>query len=284
MKNIYRLSIFVIVSILAGLLLYQFSLIKVISAVIHRQGSSHGVFVPFFSLFFLWIKRDVLKKIEPEYNFWGLFVIILGILPVIFSINNFQLHFIGYIFFISGLILTILGKRFFKQIAFPLFFLIAMTPLPENLYEALANYSRHIALGGALKIVSFFGIPYIKEGWVIQLPNVVLNVGIGCSGIRYLISYVVFGLAYAWLYKSTLKGRLLVIALIIPISYLASIFRLTAIFTLAHTFGPHMADHRPHIIISWSVFFIVLIASIAVDQYLQERRYAGREKCTSIGS
>jgi exosortase len=149
-----------------------------------------------------------------------------------------------------------------------------MIPIPEDLYKTLANYLRHISTDGSLKIVSLLGIPYFKEGWLVQLPNALLKVNIGCSGIRYLISYVVFGIAYAWLYRDKVSSRVLIVALTIPISLFASICRLTAIFILTYTFGPYMAEHRPHIITSWIVFFVILITSIAADQYFQKHRYA----------
>ena len=66
----YRLSIIFILATLAGLFIYQSAIIKVISAVLHREGSSHGIFVPFLSLYFLWLLRDKLKEIEPQYNFF----------------------------------------------------------------------------------------------------------------------------------------------------------------------------------------------------------------------
>ena len=148
-----------------------------------------------------------------------------------------------------------------------------MIPIPENVYETLANYTRHISFGGSLKIISLLGIPYFKEGWIIQLPNALLRVAISCSGIRYVISYFVFGIAYAWLYRDTLKEGLPIVVLMIPISLFASILRLTAIFILTYNFGPRMAEHWPHIITSWIVFFAILVACIAIDQYFQKRRY-----------
>jgi exosortase len=151
-----------------------------------------------------------------------------------------------------------------------------MIPIPENIYESMANYTRHISFGGSLKIISLLGISYFKEGWMIQLPNALLKVATSCSGIRYLISYFVFGLAYAWLYRETTGGRLLLVALTIPVSLFASICRLTAIFILTYNFGPRMAEHWPHIFISWIVFFVILITCIAADQFFQKHRYARR--------
>ncbi len=272
----YRLSIIFILTTLSGLLIYQSAIIKVISAVIHRQGSSHGVFVPFLTLYFLWIKRDIIRKIEPQFDYPGIALIVLGIIVPLFHLGNFQLHFLCFIILFAGLFFTLFGRTFFKEISFPLFFLITMITIPENFYESLANYCRHIATGGSLKIISILGISYLKEGWLVQLPNALLKIDIGCSGIRYLISYFVFGLAYAWLYKDTTKGRLIIVALTIPISLFASVCRLTAIFILTYIFGPHMAEYWPHVITSWIVFFVILITCIATDQYFEKRQYVRR--------
>jgi exosortase len=282
----YRLSIIFILATLGALFIYQTAIIEVISAVLHREDSSHGVFVPFLSLYFLWLKRDNLKKIEPQYNYFGFILIFLGSIVPLFNIGNFQLDFLCFIVFLAGLIYVIFGKEFFKDITFPLFFLITMIPIPENIYESMANFTRHISFGGSLKVISFLGIPYFKQGWLIQLPNALLKVAISCSGIRYLISYFVFGLAYAWLYRDTTWGRLLVVILTIPISLFASICRLTAIFILTYNFGPRMAEHWPHIITSWIVFFLILITCIAVDQYFLRHRYMrriGGEEARTLG-
>ena len=284
MKNMYyRLFLFIISIILAAIFIYQTAIINVISAVLHRQGSSHGVFVPFLSLYFLWLKRDDLKKIEPQYNYFGIILIVLGAFVPILNIGNFQLNFLCFIVFWAGTIYLIFGKEFFKNISFPLFFLITLIPIPENIYESLANFTRHISFGGSLKIISLLGIPYLKEGWLIQLPNAILKVAISCSGIRYLISYFVFGLAYAWLYRETTGNRLYVVALTIPISLFASICRLTAIFILTYNFGPRMAEHRPHIITSWIVFFLILVACIFADQYFLKHSYARRQEAKRLG-
>jgi exosortase len=270
----YRLSIVIILTLLSGLFLYQTAIIKVFSAVIHREGSSHGVFVPFLTLYFIWLKRDIIRDIEPQFDYLGIIFIVLGTIVPLFNIGNFQINFLFLIVFLAGLFFTFFGRTFFKEISFPLFFLITMTPIPEDLYKTLANFTRHISFNGSLKIISLLGISYFKEGWLIQLPNALLRVAISCSGIRYLISYFVFGMAYAWLYRDTTRNRLLIVAVTIPISLFASICRLTAIFILTYIFGPHMAEHWPHIITSWIVFFVILITCIAVDQHFQKRRYA----------
>ena len=272
MKNNYRLYITLIITILAGLIIYQSALLSVITAALQREGSSHGIFIPFLSGFFIWIKHDIIRKIKLQYDFLGLPLLVSGLLLPIINFGTYQLHFISFIVFIAGLIVTFSGRQYFKHIAFPIFFLITMTPITGDVYIQVADYMRHIACSGSLFIISLFKIPFYREGWLIQLPNALLEVTTGCSGIRYLLSYFVFGMAYAYFFKTTLLSRITLITLTIPISITASIFRLTIIFALTYIFGPHMSEYWPHVFISWSVFFAVLLLAITSDQFFEKRQ------------
>ena len=266
-----RLSLLTLWILLAGLLLYKPALASLISAVIHREGSSHGVFVPFLSAFFLWTKRNAIREIEPRYDYLGIPLLVVGAFFPIFSIGTYHVQILSFIVLITGLIIIHLGRKLFKEISFPLLFLIAMIPIPKGFYLQLANCLRDLTFGGSALLLSVFGIPFMKEGLLIYLPNAVLNIATGCSGIRYLISFFVFGFAYAYLYRETLRSRLIIIGLTIPISVAASICRLTSIFTLTYIFGPRMAEYWPHVFISWAVFFAVLILSIASDRFFHNR-------------
>ncbi len=272
MKNNYsRITIFIILCLLSGVIFYREALTQVFTTVIHRDGSSHGIFVPFLSIYFLWFKFDTLKTIDLKTDPRGVGLMLVGLFFAVFNIGTFHIRFIAYILVIAGLVMLILGRDMFKHTAFPLFFLIAAVPIPETLYETLANYSRHIAFGGSLKIISFLGIPYFKEGWLIHLHNALLEVAISCSGIRYLISYFVFGIAYAYITRENNWKRALIVLLTIPISHLASIGRLTIIFFMTHHFGPFWSQHKPHVFLSWCVFAVILLGAIAIDQYFINR-------------
>jgi exosortase/archaeosortase family protein len=98
-----------------------------------------------------------------------------------------------------------------------------------------------------------------------------LYVAHGCSGIRYLLSYFVFGIVYAFRYKHSSKARLLVVAATIPLSIAGGVVRLWIIFATAYYIGPVMTDDRPHVLLSWSVFTVLLVAAIAADRYFSKK-------------
>ncbi len=276
MEKRYRVLIFIILLFAAGFTFYREAIAQVVSVVIHREGSSHGVFVPFLALYFLYLNFNTLKKIDLKTDPRGVALMIAGLFFPVLTIGTFQIQFIAYILVLAGLVMLMFGKDMFKHTAFPVFFLITMVPIPENLYEALANYSRTIAFGGSLKIISFFGIPYVRDGWLIELHNALLEVAISCSGIRYMISYFVFGIAYAYIMKTSTTARIITVALTIPISHVASIFRLTIIFMMTHYVSPYWSQRQPHIWLSWFVFFSILFGVMFLDQFLT-KRYEARK-------
>ena len=263
-----------VIALAAGFFLYPEAIVKVVAAVINREDSSHGIFVPILSAYFLWLKKDELKNTLLQTDYLGLALVLPALAASFLTIGSFQLRFLAFIVLLAGLAWLLYGRSFFKKVGFSLFFLVGMIPIPDDSYIAIADYSRHIAFSGALQIISLFGIPYYRDGWLLQLPNSLLEIAIGCSGIRYLISYFVFAIAYAYLFRSAFKGRLLTVILSIPISVVASILRLAFIFLATYYISPRMAEHRPHILISWAVFFGVLILAIGLDQYFQKRREA----------
>lgn len=216
------------------------------------------------------MKRDALRDMEPGYDVLGLPLIMIGLVSPLLDIGKFYVQSLSFFVFIAGLIWVLLGKKIIKELFFPIFFLITMVPLPSDFYVDLANLTRAITYGASSWVISLFGIPYFKTGYVIHLPNAALQVDLGCSGVRYLISYFVFALAYAYISRERIKSRFLVVGASIPISIIASILRLVAIISLTYIFGRHMAEYWPHVIISWSVFFGVLILSIGLDQFFQK--------------
>jgi exosortase len=174
-----KLFILILLIVLAVIFLYGTALMSLITAVVHRQGSSHGVFVPFLSGFFIWMKRDTIREIKPAYDYLGLPLLVIGIVPPLLDIGKFHLQSLSFFVFIAGLIWVLLGKKIIKEVSFPLFFLITMVPLPSDFYLDLANLTRNITYGLSSWFISFIGIPYIKAGYVLHLPNASLQVNLG---------------------------------------------------------------------------------------------------------
>lgn len=282
LKN--RMLVFLLVLISLGGGFYWGALDKVASAVLHRQGSSHGIFVPFLAGYFLFLKFEKLKNIRPQTAllpggamfFIGLLLFFLG------KVTIFQVSVLSFLFVTGGLILVFFGWKIFKETAFPLFFLVTMLPLPEGIYKEIAGWMRYINTAGSLTVIKAFGVPAYRDGYNISLPGLHLVVEYSCSGIRYLLSFFTFSIVYAFLFKEKRWARLLVILASIPLSIIAGISRLSVVFLAAHYIDPFWAEHKPHIFLSWVVFTVFLFGAIGVDQYMGGNNLGKLKKMDTI--
>lgn len=101
---------------------------------LNHSDKSHGILVPLISLYFIWRKREKLKRAKISNTNWG--VIILAI-----SMGLYLLSYAGgvavisrsmIVFSLIGLLLFTMGKEVFVLLTFPLLFLIFMVPVPET--------------------------------------------------------------------------------------------------------------------------------------------------------
>ena len=250
-----------------GVIFFWDSTYKVAYSVLHRHGSSHGVFIPALSAYFIYLKKDRLKLLPVYIWLPGLIGMLFALSVPSMAPGVLEIQFAAFVLFTAMAVLTTMGQELFRALLFPILFSILMVPIPRDIYARLADMTRHITFEAALGVLSILNIPYYKEGWLIKLPNALLKVAISCSGIRYLISYFVFGIAYAYLYRKSVLGRSVLVLATIPISLAASSLRLTIIFLATYFISPRMAEYWPHVILSWCVFFTILFVLIFLDQH-----------------
>lgn len=262
-----RLILSTALAVIAALLLYRSALTQLVTSILHREGSSHGFFVPFIAAYLVWMNRDPLSRVETRFDLLGLPCLLGGLLIYAVSPDEgFRLQSISFFLVLGGLVWIFLGTPFFKRIAFPLFFLVTMIPLPWDIYLAIANVIRDVTYEISCWVTSLLGVPFHRDGYLISFPERTLEVATGCSGMRYLVSYLVFALAYAYLTREKIWSRILVVAAVFPLSIFATVCRLTIIFTATHWISPHAGDYKPHLYISWGSFLFVLFVSLLLDR------------------
>jgi len=270
-----RLIIFWLILIGLGVTIYAEPLSTLAVSVLQRHDSSHGLFVPFIAAYLVWLKYDKIKGIRHQADLPAGAALVLAGFALFYlgrSGPGIVLPVLSYLLVAGGLILMFFGRPLFKQVSFPVFFLAAMIPLPEAAYNQIAEWMRQAATYSAVMLLRPFDFPFHREGFDIYLPNINLYVAYSCSGIRYLLSYLAFGLAYAFRFKQSNKVRLLVVAAAVPLAVAGAVMRLWVIFMTAHYIGPIMVERRPHELLSWSVFAVFLGVAVGLDRYVSRKR------------
>ena len=261
-----------------GLTVYADPLRSLLSDVLQRRGSSHGLFVPFISGYLVWLNLDKIREAKPRSDLLpGVAAMMAG--SALFYLCGGEpghgLPVLSFLLVASGLLLVLLGQALFREVRFPLFFLVAMIPLPEAFYSQVADWMRHTSTWGALALLEPLDIPVHREGYDVYLPNIHLVVDEACSGVRYLLSYLAFGLAYGFRFKQEIRARTLVLVAALALSIAGGALRLGVVFSTAYYIGPVMTERHRHDFLSWSVFTALLVAAILADRYLEKRRHKG---------
>jgi exosortase len=238
---------------LIGLLLYPDVLHEIFLRVVQREDASHGVCAPFISVYIIWLRLGRIKATQIHFDFFsGGMLVLVGLLVFCLAPDRGEVFLAGasFLMVVAGLVWGVFGREVIKQVGFPLLFLAAMIPLPAGVYDQLTQWIRMATTSGSVWLVKSLGLTIYREGFNVYLPNLHLFVADSCSGIRYLIPYFVFGLAYAAVCKKTVQGRFLVVLATIPLVVIGGILRQSVIFFSVYYISPVMASHRPHVVIS----------------------------------
>lgn len=229
------------------LILWAVAFILVYPDLIHgwlkHSNNSHGILVPLVSLYFIWQKREKLRQVKISNSNWGAFILII-------SMGLYLLGYGGSIAVISramivlsliGLVLFALGTTFFKLLAFPLFFLLFMIPVPDSIVGVIALPLQLFATNISSFVIQALSLPVYQEGNMLYFTQTQLEVAEACSGIRSLVSLAMLGVIFAYMCDKGWGRKAILLASAIPLALFANILRVTGTGVLAHFYGDKVA-------------------------------------------
>ncbi len=233
-------------------------------------NSSHGFIIPFVSAWFAYKAWPKIKEMQVESSAWGISLIIFGLITLAFGVTVHELFTsrASLIIILAGMVLSFFGFKIFKELLLPIAFLVFMVPIPVTIYDALALPLRGLVSIFATEGMQACGIPVLREGNVIILPNVSLEVVEACSGMRSLISLIALGTAYAFLMLEGAWRKTLLIIATIPIAVITNIARVFITGVLARYYGAQVAEGFFHDFAGYIVFIVALILTALVGSIL----------------
>ena len=101
---------------------------------------SHGFLVPFVAAYALWIHRQRLADLVWRPSWFGLALIVLGVVALVLGevgAEQFTKR-VSFLIVIGGGILFLLGMPALRRLAFPYGYLFFMVPLPYIVYDSIA--------------------------------------------------------------------------------------------------------------------------------------------------
>lgn len=223
---------------------------------------SHGFFVPVFSAFVVWHERSRLKTLTPRPSWWGLGFLAFGLCVLIVGQMGAELFLsrVSFLIVLASLIVLFLGWTFLRAVLFPLAFLLLMIPIPTIVFNQITFPLQLLASRVASTVLPWMGVPVLREGNVIILPAMALEVAEACSGIRSLMSLATLAIIYGYLMERRVGVRVLLALASIPIAVAANSFRIVGTGLLVQYWDPDKAEGFFHEFQGWLVF----VASLAM--------------------
>lgn len=249
--------------------LYFESLAFLFNLWIGSDDYSHGMFVPLISLFLIWQSRHRIAAARITSSYWGMAIVLAGLLLYVIGelATLYILQHLSLWVVVVGLVIGAIGLPASRAITFPLFYLLTCIPLPTFLYAGLSSQLQlwSSALGvGCLQLV---GITAFREGNVIDLGPVQLQVVEACSGIRYLLPLASLALLCAYLFKDRMWKRVALVLSAIPISVLVNGFRIGMIGVLVEVYGQGASEGFAHLFEGW-VLFMASLGLLILEMWL----------------
>src|SRR5437773_12031854 len=222
---------------------------------------SHGFFVPAFSLFLLWNDRSRLSALRPKPSCWGLPLVVVGLCLLLLGDLGAELFLSrsSLLVLIAGLVIFFLGWNYFREVFFSWVFLVLMIPIPTIIFNQITFPLQLLASKIASGLLPLAGVPVLREGNVIGLPLMQLEVAEACSGIRSLLSLATLAIIYGYVMESRVLIRVFLALAAVPIAVAANSLRIVGTGLLVQYWDPEKAEGFFHVFSGWLIFVISLV-------------------------
>ncbi|MFZ0821322.1 MAG: exosortase/archaeosortase family protein [Candidatus Acidiferrales bacterium] len=248
---------------------------RLLEYALSHESSSHILIIPIISIYFFISQRRQIFQETRWCAAAGVPTIGAGIAGLLFVQRFLSTSArADYLFAATLSIVTILcgefllfyGGRAARAAAFPLAFLALMVPMPE---AALAG-TIHFLQGGSISVTCLMfkiaGVPYVRQGFVLSLPTISIEIAKECSGIRSSIALVITCLLAAKLFLRSYWKMTFLVLLAIPFAILKNGMRITTLTLLSIDVNPSFLTGKLHRQGGF-VFFLITLGMLAAGIY-----------------
>ncbi len=242
----------------------------------HLDEYSYGPLVPLISM--AMVIRDAriaAPAIRPAWS--GVFLVGMGsalallahVSPFVFPAD------FGLLIVLAGLLACALGWVWIRSVWPGLAYLLFAVPLPGMLFSQLSTGLQLISSEIGVAIIRFLGMAAFRDGNIIDLGMLQLQVVEACSGLRYLFPLASFAFLAAYLFRAPAWQRILLFLSAVPITIAMNSFRIALTGVLADRFGVAAAQGFIHDFEGWIIFCAcvgVLLLEMQVLCLLEPKR------------
>ena len=231
---------------------------------------SHGFAIPLISAYLLWHRRRLLAEAPVEGSIAGLPLIILALgMLVLGSLSgepfvarlSLPLALLGTVLFLGG-------TRVARHAWVPIAYLVFMIPLPYVTLSALTYRSQLFDAELTATALGWLGVPVLRDGVMLHLPNITLEVAADCSSVPAIAALLALGGAYAQMQPRPTWIRVALTLSAAPLGLLSNIVRLIVTSLSAYYLGPVALNNVIHKFNGTTVFLATVVLLVVLDALL----------------
>jgi len=180
---------------------------------------------------------------------------------VVLPDERLSLNMVALVLWWIGSFILCFGSSAFKGAVFPLCFLFWLVPLPQVMLDPIVRLLQEGSAASADLIFTIAGVPVVREGTIITLPGLVVEVARECSSIRSSLMLVVTTVVLAQMLLRSPWRKALVIAVAIPLSVVKNGLRIFVLGMLGTRVDPSYLTGRLHHE-GGIIYFLIALAAI----------------------
>lgn len=230
------------------------------------ENYSHGFLIPIISAYAVWKDRDQIFSTKPLPRlFLGGALMLIAVLMLFAGIAGAELYVarISIVLSLAALVVYFRGAEWLQRLAFPIGLLLFAIPVPSIVFNQIAFPMQLIASDYATRAIRLFGVPALREGNVIELAQMKLQVVEACSGIRSLMTLAALAVVYAYFAEKRWTRRVALVIAVIPIAIVANAARVAGTGVMAHAWGIQAAEGFLHRFSGSLVFIVAVLLLLA---------------------
>ena len=222
----------------------------------------HCLFIAPVIGWLVWIRRGELAQLKPQSWAPGLALVAAGGFGWLLGDAagvSFARH-LGLVMMLQGAVLTTLGPNVARGLLFPLAYALFLVPFGDFLEPPLQTITVWITM----HLLHLVGVAATVDGVLITAGDKYFEVAEACSGSKFVIAMVAYGVLVANLCYRTWPRRIAFIAMAIVVPVLANGLRAFGTIYAAVLTSVEQATGYDHIVFGWVFFGLVMAAVLAI--------------------
>ena len=209
----------------------------------------------------IWQRRHEVAQVEPRAWLPGLAVVgiaafgwLLGEAAGVAVIRHAAL--VG---MVQATVLTILGPAMTRALLFPLFYLVFLIPVGDEIVPAMQILTAKMTM----VLLGIANVPAQLDGVFITTPAGWFKVAEACAGVKFLVAMIAYGALVANVCFRSWQRRTIFMGLCLAAPILANGVRAFGTILVAHWTSIEAATGFDHIIYGWLFFALVMAVVMA---------------------